>query len=236
MHSFGVGRGPAGTPAPGAAGAGSRAREDGPAPRRARECGRGGTIWTLRHGVPTGALPPTKKSPCPSGPRIHAHPVLGPGDSRDLPRPVTWQIPHRKLRKAHTANRQPGLGKKGGIGGGGQSFPDTCFPRVIQGIGTPSVRRSTHSDIAQDQHPTLVIACILIATLCIAFVGLLVLAHGIKKAPVGCEDGHGFHERSAGRRAAALDDDSHAATTGPAGRAREEGFLALRLPTRGLRQ
>ncbi len=61
------------------------------------------------------------------------------------------------------------------------------------------------------------IACIILATFFFALVGLAVLNHAIKKAPIAYEDRNGFHEIES-QRAARL--------------APSEGFPALGLQTR----
>jgi hypothetical protein len=80
------------------------------------------------------------------------------------------------------------------------------------------------------------IICIIIATLFIALSGMVVLNEAVKRAPVGYEDGHGFHATSDSQHARALSADLHASAAAPIGWATEEEFHTLRLLSRGVRQ
>lgn len=78
-----------------------------------------------------------------------------------------------------------------------------------------------------------------IVTLCLALVGLLVLQHAVKGAPVGYEDEHGFHEginrQPEIARAMAFEADLHAVAAGSIARGPKEGFRSRKFLVRTLR-
>ena len=70
---------------------------------------------------------------------------------------------------------------------------------------------------------------IIIAALAVILVGLIVLEHAIKRAPLGYEDGDGFHEGSDPQRAMTFGDDLRTAASRPLAKAPRGGFRARRL-------
>ena len=90
--------------------------------------------------------------------------------------------------------------------------------------------------LIDNQYPTHVITYIVFTTLLIALVGLVVLNHAVKRAPVGYEDEHGFHEGVDPRRAMAFESELHGARTGPTARAPKEGFRTRRFLIRTLKR
>jgi len=81
-----------------------------------------------------------------------------------------------------------------------------------------------------------VISYIIIATLAIILVGLIVLERAIKNAPLGYEDGDGFHEGSDPQRAMTFGSELQVAASKPLARAPREGFRARKLIGHTLRK
>ncbi len=73
------------------------------------------------------------------------------------------------------------------------------------------------------------ISYIIFAALAIILVGLIVLERAVKNAPLGYQDGDGFHEGSDPQRAMILGADSQIAGSKPLAKAPKAGFRARRL-------
>jgi len=85
-----------------------------------------------------------------------------------------------------------------------------------------------------NQYSTHVIAYIIFASLLLSLVGLVVLNHAIKRAPVGFEDAHGFHEGINPRRSIPFDVELRGIPVGPVARPPKEGFRTRRFLARAL--
>lgn len=59
----------------------------------------------------------------------------------------------------------------------------------------------------------------IIVTLAIALVGLFILNRAVRRAPVGYEDSHGFHEGSDPQTALSMDANAYRSATAPIARA-----------------
>ena len=75
-----------------------------------------------------------------------------------------------------------------------------------------------------------------IVLLVVALVGLLVLKHSIKHAPVGFEDDHGFHEGIGAQPVAAMDAELPAAVVSANVRVAREAFRPKRRLSHVLRR
>ncbi len=73
------------------------------------------------------------------------------------------------------------------------------------------------------------ISYIIIAALAIILVGLIVLERAVKNAPLGYEDGDGFHEGSDPQRGMIFGTDLQTAGPKPLAKAPREGFRTRRL-------
>jgi len=77
---------------------------------------------------------------------------------------------------------------------------------------------------------------IIIAALAIILVGLIVLEHAVKRAPLGYEDGDGFHEGSDPQRAMTFGADLPTAASRPLAKPPGDGLRARRLFGHSLRK